>query len=32
LAPSVEFRINQIGLRVRPLRARSNILDIGGTI
>lgn len=32
LVPSAEFGINEIGLRFQPLRARSNVLDVGGTI
>jgi hypothetical protein len=32
LVPGAEFGVNGIGLRFQPLRARSNLLDIGGTI
>lgn len=32
LLSSADFGINEIGLRFQPLRARANILDVGGTI
>jgi hypothetical protein len=32
LVPSAQFGSSEIGLRFQPLRARSNFLDVGGTI